>query len=95
MTVTHIACLVVAWASTPAHHPTTPPPLPLVRGTSSSNPPPPPPSAAPAHTRPSRYAQEPEVWDLLARIKALVKPFGVQLLCEVHEDFNLNIELAR
>jgi hypothetical protein len=35
------------------------------------------------------------VWDLLSRIKKIVKPWGVQLLCEVHEDFNLNIELAR
>lgn len=40
-------------------------------------------------------AQAPEVWDLLERIKQVVKPFGVQLLCEVHEDFALNIELAR
>lgn len=39
--------------------------------------------------------QEPGVWELLDRIKQVVKPYGVQLLCEVHEDFNLNIELAR
>jgi hypothetical protein len=39
--------------------------------------------------------QEPEVWDLLERIRDVVKPYGVQLLCEVHEDFKLNIELAR
>lgn len=31
--------------------------------------------------------QGPEVWDLLARIKEVVRPYGVQLLCEVHEDF--------
>jgi hypothetical protein len=31
--------------------------------------------------------QSPEVWDLLDRIKQVVKPYGVQLLCEVHEDF--------
>eukprot|EP00879_Flechtneria_rotunda_P018528 GHRR01019441.1.p1 GENE.GHRR01019441.1~~GHRR01019441.1.p1 ORF type:complete len:547 (+),score=136.02 GHRR01019441.1:914-2554(+) len=43
----------------------------------------------------SCFMQEPEVWDLLSRIKEMVKPYGVQLLCEVHEDFNLNIELAR
>ena len=35
------------------------------------------------------------MWQLLERIRGVVKPFGVQLLCEVHEDFNLNIELAR
>lgn len=39
--------------------------------------------------------QEPGVWELLERIRQVVKPFGVQLLCEVHEDFHLNIELAR
>lgn len=39
--------------------------------------------------------QEPGVWDLLQKIKGVVKEYGVQLLCEVHEDFNLNIELAR
>ncbi len=39
--------------------------------------------------------QEPEVWDLLAKIKELVRPYGVQLLCEVHEDYQLNVELAR
>ncbi|WIA16714.1 hypothetical protein OEZ85_013369 [Tetradesmus obliquus] len=41
------------------------------------------------------FMQGPEVWDLLARIKEVVRPYGVQLLCEVHEDFLLNIELAR
>jgi hypothetical protein len=35
------------------------------------------------------------VWTLLDRIKEVVRPYGVQLLCEVHEDFLLNIELAR
>jgi hypothetical protein len=39
--------------------------------------------------------QEPEVWDLLQRIGDVVKPFGVELLCEIHEDFNLNIQLAK
>lgn len=39
--------------------------------------------------------QEPEVWDLLQRIRDVVKPFGVELLGEVHEDFNQNIELAK
>jgi hypothetical protein len=39
--------------------------------------------------------QGPEVWALLGRIKEVVRPYGVQLLCEVHEDFLLNIELAR
>ncbi|WIA13184.1 hypothetical protein OEZ85_006776 [Tetradesmus obliquus] len=43
----------------------------------------------------SCFMQSPEVWQLLERIKAVVKPYGVQLLCEVHEDFKLNIELAR
>eukprot|EP00878_Enallax_costatus_P004272 GHUV01004502.1.p1 GENE.GHUV01004502.1~~GHUV01004502.1.p1 ORF type:complete len:701 (+),score=187.09 GHUV01004502.1:79-2181(+) len=43
----------------------------------------------------SCFMQEPGVWELLDRIKEVVKPYGVQLLCEVHEDFNLNIELAR
>jgi hypothetical protein len=28
-------------------------------------------------------------------IKSVVKPYGVQLLCEVHEDFSMNIKLAR
>jgi hypothetical protein len=41
------------------------------------------------------WLQEPEVWDLLQRIRDVVKPFGVELLGEVHEDFNLNIELAK
>jgi sucrose phosphorylase len=43
----------------------------------------------------SCFMQEPGVWELLDRIKQVVKPYGVQLLCEVHEDFNVNIELAR
>jgi hypothetical protein len=39
--------------------------------------------------------QEPDVWDLLARMREVVKPYGVELLCEVHEDFNRNIKLAK
>jgi hypothetical protein len=35
------------------------------------------------------------VWDLLQRIRAVVKPFGVELLCEIHEDFNHNMQLAK
>lgn len=35
------------------------------------------------------------MWELLDRIKAVVRPFNVQLLCEVHEDVGLNIKLAR
>lgn len=35
------------------------------------------------------------MWQLLERIGEVVKPFGVQLLAEVHEDFKLNIKLAR
>jgi hypothetical protein len=42
-----------------------------------------------------RMSQGPEVWTLLDRIKEVVRPYGVQLLCEVHEDFLLSIELAR
>jgi hypothetical protein len=41
------------------------------------------------------WPQEPEVWDLLQRIRDVVKPYGVELLGEIHEDFNLNIELAK
>lgn len=35
------------------------------------------------------------MWELLERIRSVVKPFGVQLLCEVHECFKTNIKLAR
>jgi hypothetical protein len=39
--------------------------------------------------------QEPEVWELLNRIRDVVKPFGVEVLGEVHENFKDNIRLAR
>lgn len=40
-------------------------------------------------------SQEPEVWDLVNRIQDVVKPYGVEVLGEVHEDFHLNLNLAR
>ncbi len=39
--------------------------------------------------------QEPDVWEVLGRLSRVAEPFGVQMLCEVHEDFRANLELAR
>jgi hypothetical protein len=44
-------------------------------------------AVAAAAAAPTRCLQSPEVWELLDRIKQVVKPYSVQLLCEVHEDF--------
>lgn len=41
------------------------------------------------------FMEEPGVWDILAKIKDVTDPYGVQLLCEVHENYACNIELAR
>jgi hypothetical protein len=41
------------------------------------------------------WSQEPEVQELLQRIRDVVKPYGVELLGEIHEDFNFYIELAQ
>jgi hypothetical protein len=43
----------------------------------------------------SHCLQEPQVWELLQRMRDVVKPYGVELLGEVHECFNLNIEVAK
>lgn len=41
------------------------------------------------------FFQEPEAWELLQRVEDITLPYGVNLLCEVHEDYETNIKLAK
>jgi sucrose phosphorylase len=40
------------------------------------------------------FFEEPDVWELLDRLNTIAKDHGTRLLCEVHEDFQLNVTLA-
>jgi sucrose phosphorylase len=41
------------------------------------------------------FMEEPEVWDILNWIHDIVKPFGVQLLAEIHEHYKIQLDLSR